>query len=57
MLYPTTDIINTYTFRALQQGNLARSAAVGVAQSAEGFVTVVVTNAIVKKISPENSLF
>ncbi len=57
MLYPTTDIINTYTFRALQQGNLARSAAVGVAQSAAGFVTVVVTNAIVKKISPENSLF
>ena len=57
VLYPTTDIINTYTFRALQSGNLARSAAVGLAQSAAGFVTVVVTNAIVKKISPENSLF
>lgn len=57
MLYPTTDIINTYTFRALQNGSLSRSAAVGLAQSAAGFVTVVVTNAIVKKISPENSLF
>lgn len=57
MLYPTTDIINTYTFRALKSGNLARSGAVGLAQSAAGFVTVVVTNAIVRKISPENSLF
>lgn len=57
ILYPTTDIINTYTFRALQQGNMARSAAVGFAQSAAGLVTVVATNAIVKKISPENSLF
>ena len=56
-LYPTTDIINTYTFRALQEGNLARSAAVGLAQSAAGFVTVLVTNRIVKKVSPENSLF
>ena len=57
ILYPTTDIINTYTYRALYQGNLARSAAVGLAQSAAGLVMVVITNAIVKKISPENSLF
>lgn len=57
VLYPATDIINTYTFRALQEGNLAQSAAVGLAQSAAGFVMVVVTNAIVKKLSPENSLF
>lgn len=57
VLYPATDIINTYTFRALQKGNLAQSAAVGLAQSAAGFVMVVVTNAIVKKLSPENSLF
>lgn len=57
VLYPATDIINTYTFRALQEGNLSQSAAVGLAQSAAGFVMVVATNAIVKKISPENSLF
>lgn len=56
-LYPVTDIINTYTFRALKSGNLARGAAVGLFQSAAGFVTVLVTNQIVKKISPENSLF
>ena len=57
ILYPTTDIINTYTFRALQDGNLARSTAVGLAQSAAGFVMVVVTNKIIKKISPENAMF
>lgn len=56
-LYPATDIINTYTFRALKSGNLARGAAVGLFQSLAGFVTVLVTNKIVKKISPENSLF
>lgn len=56
-LYPTTDIINTYTYRALTEGSLARSTAVGLFQSAAGFVMVVITNAIVRKISPENSLF
>lgn len=57
MLFPTTDIINTYTYRALATGDLGKSAAVGLAQSVAGLVTVVTTNAIVKKISPENSLF
>ena len=56
-LYAATDIINTYTYRALQGGSLSRSAAVGLVQSAAGFVTVVAANRIVKKISPENSLF
>ena len=57
VLYPVTDIINTYTYRALQSGDLARGAAVGLFQSAAGFVTVVLANNIVKKISPENTLF
>lgn len=57
LLYPTTDVINTYTFRALNAGNLARSAAVGLTQSVAGFILVVITNAIVKKISPENRLY
>ena len=56
-IYSTTDIINTYTFRALMDGSMARSAAVGLAQSVAGLVMVVVTNAIIKKVSPENSLF
>ena len=56
-IYATTDIINTYTFRALQSGDMSRSAAVGLAQSVAGLVAVVIVNAIVKKIDPENSLF
>ncbi len=57
LLYPTTDIINTYTFRALMDGNLARSTAVGLFQSVAGLIMVVGTNAIIKKVSPENTLF
>ena len=57
VLYPVTDIINTYTYRALQAGDLARGAAIGLFQSAAGFLTVVLANAVVKKISPENCLF
>ncbi len=57
LLYPTTDIINTYTFRALQNGALEKSTAVGLFQSLTGLILVVVTNGIVRKISPENSMF
>ena len=57
-LYPTTDVIDTYVFRALmQQGNIGMSSAVGLIQSVVCFITLVTTNLIVKKISPENSLF
>lgn len=57
LLYPTTDVINTYTFRALQAGHLSRATAVGLAQSVAGFILVVITNSIVKKVSPENRLY
>ena len=57
LLYPTTDIINTYTFRALQNGALEKSTAVGLFQSLTGLILVVTTNGIVRKISPDNSMF
>ena len=57
-LYPTTDVIDTYVFRALmEQGNIGMSSAASFIQSVVCLVTVVATNAIVKKVSPENSLF
>lgn len=57
LLYSTTDIINTYTFRALQEGSIEKSAAVGLFQSVMGLILVVTTNGIVRKVSPENSLY
>ncbi len=60
ILYPVTDIIPTYIFRGLQSGknsDLSISAAVGLFQSFVGMILVIITNAIVKKIEPENSLF
>ena len=57
-LYPTTDIISTYVFRALQEGtNMERTAAVGLFQSVAGCVLVVLSNAVVRKVSPDNSMF
>ena len=57
LLYPTTDVINTYTYRALQSGAFGKSTAVSLFQSAVGCALVLITNQIVRKVSPENSLF
>lgn len=57
ILYPTTDVISTYTYRALLDGAMAKSAAVGIFQSLVGLLMVIITNLIVKKYSPENSMF
>ena len=57
VLYPTTDIIDTYIFRGLQNSNYSMSSTVGFVQSVVGLIMVAGTNAIVKKISPENSMF
>ena len=57
LLYPATDIINTYVYRALLSGDMARSTAVNLFQSLIGLILIVSSNAVVKKISPENSFF
>ena len=58
LLYPTTDIIDTYVYRGLRTGDdIGITAAVGLFQSVVGFVMVVGTNLVVKKINPEQSLF
>ena len=57
-LYPTTDVIDTYVFRALvSAGNIGMSSAVGLFQSVVCFATILLTNWVVKKIQPDNSLF
>jgi putative aldouronate transport system permease protein len=57
-LLPTTDIIETYTFRTLMnQFNFSYSAAAGLYQSAVGFVIVITANWITKKIEADYALF
>ena len=54
----TTDVIETYIFRALRElGNVNVASAVGLYKSFVGFVLVIVTNLIVRKIEPDNALF
>lgn len=57
-LYASTDIIETYVFRSLMTNfNFSMGSAVSLYQSLFGFVVVLTANWIVKKVSPDNSLF
>ncbi len=57
-LYATTDIIETYVFRSLMTNfNFSMGSAVSLYQSVFGFFIVVSANWLVKKLSPENTLF
>lgn len=58
ILYNTTDIIETYVYRAtMTDFNFSTASAVGLYQSLIGFVIVVTVNWVVKKIEPDYSLF
>lgn len=57
-LYPTTDVLETYVYRALiQSGNIGMSSAAGFLKSVVGFLLVMLTNKIVKKINPDYALY
>lgn len=58
VLYPVTDVIDTYVFRMLRvMGNIGMSSAVGIYQSLVGFILVLVTNLIVKRRNEDYALF
>ena len=57
-LFPVTNVIDTYVYRALKEnGNIGMSAAAGLYQSLVGFVLVLVSNFIVRKIDKDSALF
>ncbi len=57
-LFATTDVIDTYVFRALRQyGDFAMSSAVSLFQSVVGFVLILATNALVGKYNEQHKLY
>lgn len=57
-LLDTTNVIDTYVFRALMgSGDIGKSAAAGLYQSVVGFILVMISNYITRKISEEHALF
>ena len=56
-VYETTETIATYLFRGLASGSISTSAAVGFFQSVIGVILLLITNRIIRKISPENAMF
>jgi len=57
-LLPTTDVIDTFVYRALRQmNNLGMSTATSLFQSVVGCIMVVSVNALAKKLDPDTALF
>lgn len=57
-LFPVSNVIDTYVYNSLfTLGDIGMSSAGGLYQSVVGFVLVLSTNLLVRKISPENALF
>jgi putative aldouronate transport system permease protein len=57
-LFPVTQVIDTYVYRMLKvSGDIGMSSAVGLFQSTMGFVIVLLSNFIVKRVNDENKLF
>ncbi len=58
VLFPTTDVIDSYAYRALRHlGNFSMSSAVVVYQSCMGLVTILIFNAIARKVDADSRLF
>lgn len=58
MLYPVTQVVDTYVYRAYANThNLGMSTAAGFLQNLVGFFCIIGTNAIVRKLDPDSSLF
>jgi len=58
VLFPTTDVIDTYAYRALRQmGNFSMSSAIILYQSFMGLIAVIFFNWLARKVDPDSRLF
>lgn len=58
LLYPATDVVDTYVYRSLMSiSDIGMSSTTGFIQSVVGFILVLGANLIVNRIEPESSLF
>ncbi len=58
LLYPVTDVVDTYVYRALRSlGDLGMSTAVGLYQSVVGFILVMIANYVIRKFNDDNALW
>lgn len=58
ILYSTTDIIDTFVFRALRStGDIGMASAAGMYQSVVGLAIVVAVNTVIRKLNPDNAMF
>lgn len=58
MLIPTTQVIDTFVYRSLiGMGNIGMSSAAAFYQSIVGFVLVLVSNLVIKKVDSESAMF
>lgn len=57
-LFPVTNVIDTYVYRSLKEnGNIGMAAAANLYQSLIGFILVLSSNFIVRKIDKDSALF
>lgn len=58
LLYNSTDVIDTYVFRSLLTSyEFGMSSAIGLYQSVLCCIVLIVTNLIIRRVSPENALY
>ncbi|WP_438444186.1 ABC transporter permease [Gorillibacterium sp. sgz5001074] len=58
LLFPTTDVIDTYSYRALRGlGDFGMASSVSLYQSVMGLITILLFNGIIKLYDPDSRLF
>ena len=57
-IFRTTQVLDTYVYRALMNSqNIGMSTAASLFQNAVGFVLIMITNTMIRKIDPDSALF